>query len=80
MSSPRCYEMRGCDEELWSRCPHAVASVDGMCPLQCNFTNCRRPERRMLTGLDLLSPSIDRSLTVKEVCWYCRYFLENTVC
>jgi hypothetical protein len=77
MTKQRCWQIRGCDEELWSRCPHAVASTDGLCPLQCNYSQCSAPQHELAVGLDLLDTTANRSLAVKETCWYCRYFIEN---
>ena len=36
-----CWEIRGCDEEMQSRCPHAVANDN--CPPDCHYASCDRP-------------------------------------
>ena len=77
MAGLTCWSQRGCDEELWSRCPHAVSSTDGLCPAQCNYTQCFRPEHVLATGLDLLDAQVDRAATVKEACWYCEFFIKH---
>jgi hypothetical protein len=73
-----CWRQRGCDEEMWSRCPHAVASVDGVCPAECCYTRCERPQRQVTSELDLLlDPTVDRGMAVKENCLNCAFFLKN---
>jgi len=73
-----CWAQRGCDEELWSRCPHAISSIDGLCPLHCNFARCDLPQHAQARGIEqLLDISADRQAAVKECCWYCTFFLDN---
>ncbi|MCL2137524.1 MAG: hypothetical protein FWH40_10210 [Coriobacteriia bacterium] len=72
-----CWSLRGCDEELVSRCPHATSSTDGLCPAQCVYSRCSSQNHRQLYGLALLDAAADRSAAVKELCWYCEYFVKN---
>jgi len=73
-----CWQQRGCDEELASRCPHAISSTDGLCVTGCYYTNCGRKQYRIATDLDiLLDPTVDRSAAIKEPCTYCEFFLLN---
>jgi hypothetical protein len=78
MVSSICWAKRGCDEELWSRCPHAIASVDGVCPAECYYTVCYRQQRRVTSNFDLLLDSgINRAAAIKENCLNCEFFLKN---
>lgn len=72
-----CWRTRGCDEEMWSRCPHAVTDWD-MCPIRCNFSQCDRPTHNLTSDVNLLlSAEVDRSKAVKETCVYCEHFLTH---
>lgn len=72
----KCWEMRGCDEEWQSRCPHNTQGE--LCPADCLNTHCTRPIYERVDVLDALShPEVDRNATVKETCRFCRFFLEN---
>lgn len=74
----KCWEERGCDDEMSSRCPHAVSSTDGLCVTSCYYTNCSRPQYKIATSFDLLlDATVDRSATIKEPCTYCEFFLKN---
>lgn len=73
-----CWSRRGCDEEMWSRCPHATASVDGVCPAECYYTACQRDQRKLTSDMDLLlDPQVDRRAAIKENCLNCSFFLRN---
>jgi len=73
-----CWEQRGCDEEMSSLCPHAVASHDKLCPAECCYTNCLHPQRRLTSDLDLLLDiRVDRRAAVKANCLNCEFFLRN---
>lgn len=73
-----CWQQRGCDEEMASRCPHAISSTDGLCVAGCYFANCGRPQHKHASNLDLLlDPSVDRSVAIKEPCTSCEFFLVN---
>ena len=36
----QCWERRGCDEEMMSRCPHNIPGEP--CPADCRFAACTR--------------------------------------
>ncbi len=74
----KCWEVRGCDEEMWSRCPHFTSSTDGLCPNECRYTICDRATRAIATDFNLLlDPTVDRTVTVKEACLHCSFFLKK---
>jgi len=71
-----CWEERGCDEELASRCPHAISSTDGLCVADCYYATCDRPQFKVATSFDLLlDATVDRSAAIKETCTFCEFFL-----
>jgi len=73
----RCWEQRGCDEQMQSECPHAVDIKDN-CPTKCAFANCDRASFELTTDPELIfSPSIDRSKAIKDGCFYCAFFLTH---
>lgn len=73
----RCWEQRGCDEEMQADCPHAIDFED-RCPAKCNFSLCDRPTNSPTTDPELVfSNEVDRSAAIKEVCWQCEFFLKN---
>lgn len=73
---PHCWELRGCDEEMQSRCPHNIPGEP--CPQDCHYAACRRPTHEFADPIDaLLNPSIDHSAAVKETCRLCTFFLEH---
>jgi len=73
-----CWEERGCDEEMASRCPHAISSMDGLCIAGCRYAACDKPHHKTATSFDLLLDStVDRSAAIKEVCVFCEFFLNN---
>jgi hypothetical protein len=73
-----CWSLRGCDEEMWSRCPHAIASADGVCPAECCYTYCERSQRQLTSDMNLLlDPYVDRRTAIKENCLNCAFFLKN---
>jgi hypothetical protein len=76
MAMAKCWETRGCDDEMQSRCPH---NVEGMpCPADCLSTHCQRPTHETVDAMDaLMNPDVDRAAAVKEACLFCRFFLEN---
>ncbi|MDR1015572.1 MAG: hypothetical protein LBL86_11455 [Coriobacteriales bacterium] len=78
MSATFCWQQRGCDEEMWSRCPHATSSEDGVCVAECFYTACQRTQRRVTADFALLlDPAVDRTAAVKENCLNCAFFLQN---
>ncbi|MBR2789201.1 MAG: hypothetical protein IKD70_01095 [Eggerthellaceae bacterium] len=71
-----CWEMRGCDEEMQSRCPHNIPGEP--CPAECKFSACDRPSHAVVTDiLELLNPDLDYDASAKEVCRTCRNFLTH---
>jgi hypothetical protein len=73
----KCWERRGCDEEMESRCPHAD-DPEERCPARCAYGQCQSP-RRATPGDPLLvfEPNVDRTAVIKEQCLYCEFFLTN---
>ncbi len=52
---PKCWEMRGCDEEMQSYCPHNIPGEP--CPADCQFAACLRPTHAVATDpVVLLNP------------------------
>ena len=71
-----CWEMRGCDEEMRSRCPHNIPGEP--CPAECKYAACSRPAHEPVTDiLELLNPDLDYDASAKEVCRTCRNFLTH---
>lgn len=69
-----CWEMRGCDDEMQSRCPHNAPKEP--CPAECHFAACSRPTHLVEKDLDLLlNPDLDYEAAVKQVCKFCTFFL-----
>lgn len=72
----KCWEMRGCDEEMMSRCPHNVPGEP--CPAECHFAACNRPTHKVCQDFTvLLNPERDYDAAVKEICRFCVHFLEH---
>ena len=71
-----CWEIRGCDEEMQSRCPHCTG--DDMCPSDCFNTYCDRPTHQVVEDvLLLLNPDRDYDIAPKEICHSCLFFVEH---
>jgi hypothetical protein len=71
----RCWEMRGCDEEMQSRCMHSTTLHD-RCPTKCAWGFCRLPQNELTTDPALVfAPEPDRSKAVKDSCLHCVLFL-----
>lgn len=71
-----CWELRGCDEEMQSRCPHNLPGA--RCPGDCKFAVCDRPTHEVAWGLDMLAnPEVDREVAVKEYCRTCKFFIAH---
>jgi len=69
-----CWELRGCDEEMQSRCPHNIPTE--ACPADCFYANCILPGHLVETDIDLLlNPELDYEAAVKQVCRFCNFFL-----
>ncbi|MEG0505125.1 MAG: hypothetical protein RR547_10820 [Raoultibacter sp.] len=72
----QCWETRGCDEEMQSRCPHNLPGEP--CPADCHFAACHRKTHVVATDFTLLlNPELDYEASVKEVCRFCEFFLNN---
>lgn len=73
----KCWEQRGCDEEMQAECPHHTMFRD-RCPSKCAFAGCDRPSHELTTDPALVfSPDVDRSAAIKENCHFCAFFLQN---
>lgn len=71
-----CWEMRGCDDEMQSRCPHNQPGEP--CPADCHYAACHRETHAVATDFELLlNPELDYEASVKEVCRFCEFFLTN---
>lgn len=69
-----CWETRGCDEEMQSRCPHNTPGEP--CPADCHYAACLRPTHKVATDYEvLLNPERDYEAAVKQVCRFCEFFL-----
>ena len=72
----KCWEKRGCDEEMMSRCPHNAPGEP--CPADCHFAACQRATHVVATDFDLLlNPERVYEAAVKEICRFCEHFLKN---
>lgn len=71
-----CWEQRGCDDEMQSRCPHNTPGEP--CPADCHFAACLRPTHKVETDFTiLLNPELNYEASVKQVCRFCTFFLTN---
>ncbi len=71
-----CWEKRGCDEEMQSRCPHNLGGE--LCPADCFFAACERETHIIEKDLDvLLNPDLDYEAAAKQICRYCSFFLTH---
>ncbi|MEG1825646.1 MAG: hypothetical protein RR218_00115 [Gordonibacter sp.] len=71
-----CWERRGCDDEMMSRCPHNTPGEP--CPADCHFAACHRATHVVATDVELLlNPERYYDAAVKEVCRFCEHFLEQ---
>lgn len=74
-----CWERRGCDDEMMSRCPHNAPGEP--CPADCRFAACMRSTHVVTGDFDLLlNPERDYGAAVKEVCRFCEHFLKEGPC
>ena len=72
----KCWETRGCDDEMMSTCPHY--NPEEKCPARCAFAQCDRPTQKTSSDPALVfDPWIDRTSPQKELCMYCEFFLKN---
>ncbi len=73
----KCWETRGCDEEMQAECPHHTVFYD-RCPSKCAFAKCDRQTHEMTIEPELVfDPSVRREDAIKEECLYCGFFLRN---
>jgi len=73
----KCWETRGCDEEMQADCPHHAQFHDN-CPTKCAFATCSRSTYQLTTDPELIfSTEVDRSHAIKDGCIYCEFFLRN---
>lgn len=73
----KCWETRGCDEEMQADCPHAAAFMDN-CPTKCAFATCTRSTYELTSDPALIfSVDVDRTVVIKDGCLYCSFFLTN---
>ncbi len=69
-----CWETRGCDEEMQSRCPHNLPGEP--CPADCHYAACGRATHVVASDYELLlNPDRDYDAAVKEICRFCEHFL-----
>lgn len=72
----KCWEKRGCDDEMQGRCPHNVPGEP--CPADCHYAACIRDTHEVCSDFSmLLNPERDYDMAVKEVCRFCTHFLVN---
>ncbi len=72
----KCWEQRGCDDEMMSECPHY--NPEEKCPSRCAFAQCDRTTHSVTSDPALIfDPTIDRSVAQREICTYCGFFLKN---
>lgn len=73
----KCWEERGCDEEMQAECPHPSVLRD-RCPAKCAFAGCARDSYELTTDPELVfSVEVDRSAAIKENCLYCAFYLKH---
>lgn len=71
----RCWETRGCDEEMQAVCLHATTLRD-RCPSKCAFSPCDEPQHSRTSDPALVfAVEPDREKAMKEPCLYCAFFL-----
>lgn len=73
----KCWEQRGCDDEMQAECPHPTTLGD-RCPTKCAFASCDRPTYELTTDPELIfSIEVDREAAIKDNCMYCAFFLTH---
>lgn len=73
----KCWEQRGCDDEMQQECPHPVQLKD-RCPSKCAFAGCHRETYELTIDPELVfSTEVDRNAAIKENCLYCAFFLKH---
>lgn len=72
-----CWSMRGCDEEMMARCPHAVDPSE-QCPITCQYAACDRPTHAVTSDPAIMfDPGADRRQAARATCTRCVFFLTN---
>lgn len=73
----KCWETRGCDQEMQDHCVHAEKATE-KCPSRCAFATCYREVHEVTSDPALIfAPDIDRTGTIKEACTFCAFFLTH---
>lgn len=73
----KCWEQRGCDEEMQAECPHSADFHDN-CPTKCAFAACDRPTHVLTTDPEMVfDTDIDRTAAIKDGCIFCEFFIKN---
>jgi hypothetical protein len=73
----KCWEQRGCDEEMQAECPHSAVFKD-RCPTKCAFAACDRAQHQLTTDPALIfSIEVDRETAIKDGCMHCEFFLKH---
>lgn len=73
----KCWEQRGCDEEMQGNCPHPNELNDN-CPTKCAFANCDRKSHSITSDPELVfDPFVDREQARRDICMFCEFFLRN---
>lgn len=73
----KCWETRGCDDEMQKDCPHPQELKDN-CPTKCAFAVCDRPTYELTVDpVVLFDPTVDRSAAIKDGCITCAFFLTH---
>lgn len=74
---PRCWEIRGCDEQMQAECLHST-TLNDRCPTKCAFVQCILPQHELTSDPELVfDPSVDRLQAIKEPCLFCVFFLTH---
>jgi hypothetical protein len=72
----KCWERRGCDDEMTSRCPHNNPAEK--CPSRCAYGQCYSATHVPSSDPALIfDPAIDRDAAMKEQCTFCAFFLAH---
>lgn len=73
----RCWELRGCDDEMQAECPHPTELHD-RCPTKCAFAQCDRPTHELTVDPELVfDAAVDRDSAIREECLFCAFFLRH---
>ncbi len=73
----KCWEQRGCDEEMQRECPHS-ADFEDNCPTKCAFATCDRETFEVVTDPELLfDQTVDRDAPIKDGCMLCGFYLKH---